>query len=524
MMRLQRIRCFVLVALMIFSLLSIIVNGCGEDDPTPTPTATYGISGEVTSNGTGLSGVTITLSGVSSRTTTTNSYGRYSFSGLSNRSYTVTPSLKGYAFDPISRNVTIIGRDKTGVNFSASLAPISDVTHLPQSAFEIDNDVTDSEGKVSVYSSDVGKFVKMTVEDPEGNPVKGVEVDFAFLNGRMLAMVHDPSGTYSLAVIEIDIDDVSKKAGGSQQESLREATVVITVGAAIVIAVKVALVASAAYAAYQIADCLYELYDFHVDNFEEFSLRTITYRTTVGEVADICIEVLEGASGVITVAEVISTGGITVAVPKKKVFEFVASQALGLAAGELRDIFIEMIDIALENMVVGPIDEDTEVYLKVHYWGTLVPSYANAFEIVPIFSSMSPPDSALIGTWKGNWNNFTAEASGDAQVIIDRARYGKFQGRLWDLNYSTTVYMPIEGTLTDGNVYFTFSDPDYPAGYRDFTAQGELVGNTMTLKWSSTLGESGSFGLRKVSSSTVSTEQISKGGLSRHETWGPFGR
>ncbi|MBW2311191.1 MAG: carboxypeptidase regulatory-like domain-containing protein [Deltaproteobacteria bacterium] len=505
-------------SMILLAMFLIACGGGGGDGPTPSPT-TYSVSGQVTTNGTGLSGVTITLSGDGSDTTTTDSGGDYSFSGLSNGSYMVTPSLAGYTFDPTSRNVTVSGQNKTGVDFSSSPTLISDITHLPESAFESDSDVTDSEGEVSVYSSELGKTVQMTIEDPEGNRVSGLQIEFAFLNGRMLATVYDPSGTYSSAVIEVDIDGVSGTARASQQR-LSKGPIVITVGAVIVILIKVAVVASAAYAAYQIADCLYELYDFHVDNFEDFSLRTITYRTTVGEIADICIEVLEGASGVITVAEVISTGGITAAVPKKKVFEFAASNALGLAAGELRDIFIDMIDIALEDMVVEPIGEDTQVYLKVHYWGTLVPPYVNAFTITPIFSSESPPDSALVGTWSGNWNNFTEEAAGDAQVIIDQASNGNFQGRIWDLNYSTTLYMSIEGTLTGRNIYFTFTDSTYEPGDRDFTVEGELVGNTMTLAWSSTLGELGSFSLQKVSSSTVSAEQISRNGLNYHGPWG----
>lgn len=109
----------VLVSSMILPAMFLIAcgsGGGGGDGPTPT----YNISGQVTSNGTGLSGVTITLSGNRSDTTTTNSNGDYSFSGLSNGSYTVTPSLTGYTFDPTSRNVTISGADVSGVDFTAA--------------------------------------------------------------------------------------------------------------------------------------------------------------------------------------------------------------------------------------------------------------------------------------------------------------------------------------------------------------------------------------------------------------------
>ena len=93
-------------------------GGDGEDDPTPTPTS-YNISGQVTSNGTGLSGVTITLSGDGSDTKTTDRDGNYSFSGLSDGLYTVTPSMTGYTCDPSSRDINISGADVTGINFDA---------------------------------------------------------------------------------------------------------------------------------------------------------------------------------------------------------------------------------------------------------------------------------------------------------------------------------------------------------------------------------------------------------------------
>ena len=62
-------------------------------------------------NGTGLAGVTITLSGDASMTTTTDSNGNYKRGSLSNMlaagGYTVTPSRSGYTFTPASANVTI---------------------------------------------------------------------------------------------------------------------------------------------------------------------------------------------------------------------------------------------------------------------------------------------------------------------------------------------------------------------------------------------------------------------------------
>jgi len=79
---------------------------------------TYTISGTV--SGDTQAGVTMTLSGSKQTNTTTDSSGNYTFSLLSNGTYTVTPSKTNYTFTPPSRTVTISGANVTGVNFTAS--------------------------------------------------------------------------------------------------------------------------------------------------------------------------------------------------------------------------------------------------------------------------------------------------------------------------------------------------------------------------------------------------------------------
>jgi len=97
---------------------SVVLASCGGGGATTNPPATYSISGTVSGNAT--SGVLITLSGTSSATTTTAAGGTYTFSGLSNGSYTVTPSLTGNIFTPSSSAVTVNGANVTGTNFTAT--------------------------------------------------------------------------------------------------------------------------------------------------------------------------------------------------------------------------------------------------------------------------------------------------------------------------------------------------------------------------------------------------------------------
>ncbi|HMQ05498.1 MAG TPA: choice-of-anchor Q domain-containing protein [Pyrinomonadaceae bacterium] len=82
---------------------------------------THSISGQVTENGVGLSGVTITLSGNASGSTTTDSAGNYVFAGLPpNGTYTLTPTLASYTFSPASLVVSSLSTDHGDADFTAA--------------------------------------------------------------------------------------------------------------------------------------------------------------------------------------------------------------------------------------------------------------------------------------------------------------------------------------------------------------------------------------------------------------------
>jgi len=85
---------------------------------------TWSISGTITPAANGV-GATVTLSGAASATTTADASGNYSFSGLANGSYTVTPSKAGFTFSPASTAVTINGANQTAINFTASAVTYS---------------------------------------------------------------------------------------------------------------------------------------------------------------------------------------------------------------------------------------------------------------------------------------------------------------------------------------------------------------------------------------------------------------
>ncbi len=114
-------------ALFVAAMLWLIafVVGCsafvaGQTSQTaPSPT-THSVSGTI-SPAAGGSSATVTLSGAATATTSTNSSGAYTFTGLANGTYAVTPSNTGYAFSPTSQTATINGANVTGINFTATV-------------------------------------------------------------------------------------------------------------------------------------------------------------------------------------------------------------------------------------------------------------------------------------------------------------------------------------------------------------------------------------------------------------------
>ncbi len=100
---------------------SATVNGANVTGINFTATAnpTFSISGTISPIA-GGSGATVILSGAASANTTPNSSGNYTFIGVANGTYTVTPSNVGYTFTPVNQSVTINGANVSTVNFTAT--------------------------------------------------------------------------------------------------------------------------------------------------------------------------------------------------------------------------------------------------------------------------------------------------------------------------------------------------------------------------------------------------------------------
>src|SRR5580704_8711976 len=116
------------IATMVLPGVLALLSGCvGATVANPTSgggggggqTQTYAISGTLSPTA-AASGTTIILGGASSATTTPNGSGAYSFAGLVNGSYTVTPTNGSYTFSPASLNVAVSGANAASENFTGT--------------------------------------------------------------------------------------------------------------------------------------------------------------------------------------------------------------------------------------------------------------------------------------------------------------------------------------------------------------------------------------------------------------------
>ncbi|HEY7209270.1 MAG TPA: carboxypeptidase regulatory-like domain-containing protein, partial [Bryobacteraceae bacterium] len=97
---------------------------------------------------------TVTLAGAMSGSTTADASGNYTFGNLVNGAYTVTPSKIGFAFAPVSQNVTVNGANVSNVNFTAS-----------STTFSLSGTITNGAGSIISLSGGAGS----TTADSSGN-------------------------------------------------------------------------------------------------------------------------------------------------------------------------------------------------------------------------------------------------------------------------------------------------------------------------------------------------------------------
>ncbi len=92
--------------------------------------ATYDVSGQITIDGTGeaAAGARLYLSGFGQDTVESDSTGTFTFHGLYNGDYTITPEADGVSFSPQNTDVTVDGADVSGADFTANTPGYRNIT------------------------------------------------------------------------------------------------------------------------------------------------------------------------------------------------------------------------------------------------------------------------------------------------------------------------------------------------------------------------------------------------------------
>jgi len=96
----------------------------------------------------GIEGVTVTLSGDESGSTTTDANGFYTFSNIPNGSYTVTPAKADLEFTPDHQDITVVDADEVVTDM------VGDSIHYTISGYILDGDSAGIEGVTVTLSGD----------------------------------------------------------------------------------------------------------------------------------------------------------------------------------------------------------------------------------------------------------------------------------------------------------------------------------------------------------------------------------
>jgi hypothetical protein len=102
---------------------SLTISGANGTANFSSVVQTFTVSGTIT--GTGGNGATVKLTGSTTATVTANATGAYSFSGIPNGTYTITPTKTAFTFNPTSRSVTVNGTNVTVTSFTSTAQTFS---------------------------------------------------------------------------------------------------------------------------------------------------------------------------------------------------------------------------------------------------------------------------------------------------------------------------------------------------------------------------------------------------------------
>ncbi|NNK02723.1 MAG: hypothetical protein HKP58_20105 [Desulfatitalea sp.] len=162
---------------------------------TFTTAANYAISGYIMNSGVGLDGATVSIGGQTIESQVSDGSGRFAFHDLEPGTYTLTPSMNGYAFTPETMDIQVTDSDISDVVFSAAVIP---VVHVPSDYATIQAavDAAAEGGTIivddGVYTENVSIAKSITIESQNGYQTTAVVAANA---GRHVFTINAPNVT-----------------------------------------------------------------------------------------------------------------------------------------------------------------------------------------------------------------------------------------------------------------------------------------------------------------------------------------
>lgn len=169
-------------------------------------TTTFSISGTARTGGTPLPGVVVTDG---TRSSTTDSQGRYVLTGLAAGSFTLTPTRAGYTFSPATRTATITTANVTGIDFDTTVVNLAPTLAMGPTATP--PTTTGTTVQLSALGADDQPESQLTYQ---WNPMGGGAWPLSFsangTNGaKTVTVTFTGAGSYTFEVVVTDAGGLS---------------------------------------------------------------------------------------------------------------------------------------------------------------------------------------------------------------------------------------------------------------------------------------------------------------------------
>lgn len=190
-------------------------NFSAASTTSATTNTTHTISGTISQNGAGLLGITVTITGNGIGTTTTDSNGKYTFTGVRPGIYVITPTRPANAtfdtFTPVSTQVTVSNADVTADFMAVQFGAVTGTVTNPDGSVTVTTTYPD--GTVTAVTTYPNGTVTTVTTYPNGTAV----VTTTYPNGTVIVTTTTPNGTVTVTTTYSDgsISTTTTTADGS---------------------------------------------------------------------------------------------------------------------------------------------------------------------------------------------------------------------------------------------------------------------------------------------------------------------